>query len=105
METAAHTAHTAQQTLLLRREPAAGSPGHDAGDQTPWSNELLSQFGLCMASHGMSISSTQMRVSPRYAMQQLAHARAINDDRLQLLATQMFQLFESHRSGVPRASH
>jgi len=102
METAAHPA---QQTLLLRREPAAELPGHDASDQTPWSEDLLSQFGLRMASHGMSISSTQMRASPRYAMQQLAHARAINDDRLQLLAARMFHLFESHRSGVPRASH
>lgn len=98
-------AHPAQQTLSLRREPADSLPGHIAGDQTPWSDELLNQFGLRMAGHGMSISSTQMRASPRYAMQQLAHARAINDDRLQLLAARMFHLFESHRSGVLLASH
>lgn len=102
METAAHPA---QQALSLRREPAAGSTGSDVTDHTPWSDDLLSQFGLRMARHGMSISSTQMRASPLYAMQQLAHARAISDDTLQLLAAQMFQRFESHRSGVALASH
>lgn len=71
----------------------------------PRSDQMLSQFGLRMASHSLSISSTQMRASSRYAMQQLDHARAIHDDRLQLLAARMFHLFESYRSGAALASH
>ena len=41
-----------------------------------WPQELLSQFGLRMAGHGMSISRTHMLGNPRYALQRLVHARA-----------------------------
>jgi hypothetical protein len=93
METARQSSHPA---YTLRREPAHA---------LPWSDDLLSQFGLRMASHGMSISRTQMQASPGYALEQLAHARALDDDLLQLLVVRMFRLFESHQSGVPLASH
>ena len=43
----------------------------------PWPEELLSQFSLRMAGHGMSISRTHMLGNPGYALQQLAHARAL----------------------------
>jgi hypothetical protein len=93
METARHLS---QPASTLRRESARA---------LPWPDDLLSQFGLRMASHGMSISRTQMQASPGYALEQLAHARALDDDRLQLLVVQMFRQFEAHQSGVPFASH
>lgn len=93
METARQSSHPAS-TLRCQSAQAL-----------PWSADLLSQFGLRMASHGMSISRTQMQSNPGYALQQLAHARALDDDHLQLLVVQMFRLFESHQSGVPLASH
>lgn len=99
---------TDQRTPSPRREfaaPAAETLSHGPAGALPWPDDLLSQFGLRMASHGMSISSAQMRANPGYALQQLAHARAMDDDTLQLLAMQMFRLFESHRSGVLMARH
>jgi hypothetical protein len=117
METARQTAH---QTASVRGDPEPSEVGlrqssahlapsgplaHMPVGVLPWSDELLSQFGLRMASHGMSISRTQMRSSPGYALQQLAHARALGDDTLDLLVCQLFRCFEAHQSGVHPPSH
>lgn len=71
----------------------------------PWPEGLLGQFSLRMARHGMSISSTHMQGNPGYALQQLAHARAMGDDTLALLAGQLFRFYESHQSGLSTPSH
>jgi len=71
----------------------------------PWPEGLLGQFSLRMAGHGMSISSTQMQGNPGYALQQLAHARAIGDETLALLAGQLFRFYESHQSGLANPPH
>lgn len=93
METASQPSHPA---YALRRQSAHA---------LPWSDDLLNQFGLRMASHGMSISRTQMHTIPGYALEQLAHARALDDDLLQLLVVRMFRLYEAHQSGVSLVSH
>lgn len=80
------------------------SPGAHAL-AVPWPEELLSQFGLRMAGHGMSISRTHMLGNPRYALQQLVHARALGDDTLDLLVGQLFRCFEAHQSGVGTPPH
>jgi hypothetical protein len=71
----------------------------------PWPEELLSQFSLRMASHGMSISRTHMLGNPGYALQQLVHARAMGDDTLLMLASQLFRFYQSHQSGVAVTAH
>lgn len=94
---------TAHQTASARCDPAPSR--HGPVGVLPWSDELLSQFGLRMASHGMSISRVQMRSSPGYALQQMAHARALGDDTLELLVVQLFRCYEAHQSGVHTPSH
>lgn len=104
METARQTAHqAAHQTAPVCCDPAPSR--HGLVGVLPWPDELLSQFGLRMASHGMSISRTQMRYSPGYALQQLAHARALSDATLELLVVQLFRCYEAHQSGVHTPSH
>lgn len=71
----------------------------------PWPEELLSQFSLRMATHGMSISRTHMLGNPGYALQQLVHARAMGDDTLAMLSGQLFRIYQSHQSGVSLAAH
>lgn len=70
-----------------------------------WPEDLLAAFGMRMAGHGMSISRVEMQRDPRYALQQLAHARELGDAHLNVLAEQMFRLFETQRSGVDPVSH
>jgi hypothetical protein len=71
----------------------------------PWPEDMLSQFSLRMASHGMSISRTHMLGNPGYALQQLAHARAMGDAALLLLVNQLFHIYQSHQSGVAVTAH
>ena len=71
----------------------------------PWPELLLEQFSLRMASHGMSISRTHMQGNPGYALQQLAHARAMGDDTLTLLSGQLFMFYQSHQSGLSVTAH
>lgn len=54
-----------------------------------WSADLLMQFSLSMARHGMSISRLQMRNDPAYALQQIAHARSLEDLALHQLAARL----------------
>jgi hypothetical protein len=94
----------------LRIQGDTGSCGQGLGARghvlaVPWPEELLSQFGLRMAGHGMSISRTHMLGNPRYALQQLVHARALGDDTLDLLVGQLFRCFEAHQSGVCTPPH
>jgi len=117
METARQTAH---QTASVRGDSApseagvlqssihladSGPLGYGSVGALPWPDGLLSQFGLRMASHGMSISRAQMRSSPGYALQQLSHARALGDATLNLLVDQLFRSYEAHQSGVHPPSH
>lgn len=96
-------------TLLTPGDTRFGNQGTASAREqalaVPWPEELLSQFALRMAGHGMSISRTHMRGNPRYALQQLAHARALGDDTLNLLVGQLFRCFEAHQSGVGAPSH
>jgi hypothetical protein len=82
---------------------AAGRHGRSLG--VPWPEDLLGLFSLRMAGHGMSISRVHMLGNPGYALQQLAHARAMGDDTLGILAGQLFRFYEAHQSGVHTASH
>ncbi len=82
---------------------AGGQHGHLLG--VPWPEDLLGLFSLRMAGHGMSISRVHMLGNPGYALQQLAHARAMGDDTLGILASQLFRFYEAHQSGVYTASH
>jgi hypothetical protein len=66
---------------VLAEEQPPESPATGPGARAhvlvvSWPQELLSQFGLRMAGHGMSISRTHMLGNPRYALQRLVHARA-----------------------------
>ena len=106
-QTTRPTAHPAAQQIHpaapVRSEPAPSI--HGPVGVLPWPDELLGQFGLRMASHGMSISRTQMRGSAGYALQQMAHARALGDATLELLVVQLFRCYEAHQSGVHPPSH
>lgn len=79
--------------------------GREPSLAVPWPEELLSQFGLRMSGHGMSISRMHMLGNPGYALQQLAHARALGDATLDLLVGQLFRCYEAHQSGVHTPSH
>lgn len=71
----------------------------------PWPDELLTQFSLRMASHGLSISRVAMRGDSRYATQQLNHARSMNDPTLALLVDEMCALCHAHPVGRQPVSH
>lgn len=66
----------------------------------PWPPELLQAFSLRMAHHGLSVSRVLMLCDRRYALQQLADARKLDDDSLSLMAVQLFRHFEAHQSGI-----
>lgn len=51
-----------------------------------WPQDALRAFSLRMAHHGLSVSATLMRGDPRYAVEQLQHADAVNDVPLRELA-------------------
>lgn len=66
-----------------------------------WPAEQLRAFTLCMASHGMSVSTSMMLGDRRYALETLACAHAMNDVMLRELAMELFRHFERVQSGVP----
>ncbi|MDG5977921.1 hypothetical protein H010_21896 [Hydrogenophaga taeniospiralis CCUG 15921] len=70
----------------------------------PWPNDLLEMFCLRMANHGMSVSRTLMQCDRRYALQQLADAHNLADDRLRQMVVQLFQDYEARQSGI-RSAH
>lgn len=69
-----------------------------------WPLDLLENFSLRMARHGMSISRALMMCDRSYAVQQLTHARSLDDACLYDLATQLLTHYEARPAGV-RALH
>jgi hypothetical protein len=69
-----------------------------------WPLDLLENFSLRMASHGMCISRALMMCDRRYAVEQLTHAKSIEDPWLYDLATQLFTHYEARPAGI-RALH
>jgi hypothetical protein len=65
-----------------------------------WPADVLEAFTLQMSSHGFSVSSSMMLGDRRYAIEQLALAHTLSDDRLRELAVQLFQHFERRQSGI-----
>ena len=61
-----------------------------------WPDDLLTNFSLRMARHGMSISRTQMRNDPAYAQQQISHARELDDTSLHQLADRFAEMARAH---------
>jgi hypothetical protein len=59
---------------------------------------LLDDFALLMAGHGRCVSTSMMLGDRRYAMEQLARARAMQDLQLQVLAARLSAYFEDSRS-------
>ena len=69
-----------------------------------WPLDLLENFSLRMARHGMSISRGMMMCDRRYAVEQLTHAKSMEDPCLYDLATQLFAHYEARPAGI-RALH
>ena len=69
-----------------------------------WPLELLENFSLRMAGHGMSISRALMMCDRQYAVQQLTHAQGMEDVCLHDMAAQLLTHYESRPIGV-RALH
>ncbi len=91
------------QAPIISFQPAASfvPPPGGAGY---WPADLLQAFTLQMAAHGFSVSSAMMLGDRRYAIEQLAQAHAMSDDRLRELAMALFRHFEVQQSGV-RPTH
>lgn len=80
----AHLRHLATQPPSVQALPASMARLMDgAGD---WNEDVLGDFSLRMANHGLSVSSTMMRHDPRYALEQVRHAHSLPDDGLRHLA-------------------
>lgn len=73
---------------------------HERELAMPWPPELLQDFCLRMAQLGMCVSRPLMMCDRRYALQQLADAHKLDDDRLKLMAVQLFRHFEARQSGI-----
>jgi hypothetical protein len=67
-----------------------------------WPADLLEAFSLQMSSHGFSVSASMMLGDRRYAIEQLALAHTLSDDRLRELAVALFQHFERQQPGMAR---
>lgn len=66
----------------------------------PWPPELLEDFTLRMAGHGMCVSRALMMCDRRYALQQLKDAHNLADDALRTMAVQLFRHFEARQAGI-----
>jgi hypothetical protein len=69
-----------------------------------WPLDLLENFSLSMAKHGMSISRALMMCDRSYAVQQLTHAQTMDDPCLCDMAVQLFTHYEARPAGI-RALH
>ena len=67
--------------------------------------DLLAQFSLRMACHGMSISRTHMRFDPGYAQQQLGHALGMDDRCLRALAERLSAAVDAAAPAQPATTH
>ena len=65
-----------------------------------WPLDLLENFSLRMAKHGMSISRALMMCDRDYAVQQLTHAKNIEDPFLYDMAAQLFTHYEARPAGI-----
>lgn len=74
--------------------------GHAREGALSWPPQLLQDFSLRMAHHGMSVSGALMMRDRRYALQQLKDAHNLADDALRLMAVQLFRHFEASQSGI-----
>ncbi|MEJ7932282.1 hypothetical protein WG922_20075 [Ramlibacter sp. AN1015] len=94
----AHLRHLATQPPTVRPLPASLTRlgcRHDS-----WSQDVLGDFSLRMANHGLSVSSSMMGRDPGYALEQLRHARGLEDDGLRQLAEAMVRDFARRQTGV-----
>ncbi len=62
--------------------------------------ELLGSFTLLMAGHGRCVSSAMMLGDREYAMWQLAHAHAIDDEQLRGVAARLFAWFDERQTAM-----
>ena len=86
--------HTHQTTARFRAQPQGGEPGHDLAGASYWPMEPLQAFTLCMASHGLCVSSAMMLGDRHYARGQLDCAQALNDEPLRELAVSLRHYLE-----------
>lgn len=80
----AHLRHLASQPPSVHPLPA--SMARLMGAAEGWSQDVLGDFSLRMADHGLSVSSTMMRNDARYALEQVRHAHSLRDESLRDLA-------------------
>ncbi|MFP8833712.1 hypothetical protein ACLIJR_05525 [Hydrogenophaga sp. XSHU_21] len=81
-------------TLSAPQARPSGAPGQPAGEG------LLERFVWRMGSHGMSVSRRLMLTDPAYAVQQMDHARQLQDPELTDMALALFGQFQHARSGL-----
>lgn len=67
----------------------------------PWPPQLLESFVAGMGGHGLSVCRALMMCDRGYALQQLKDAHNLADDRLRLMAIELFRHFEARQSGIP----
>ncbi|NBS46688.1 MAG: hypothetical protein EBS99_06600 [Betaproteobacteria bacterium] len=85
---------------FARSKPAFGSTALPAGGllrlrgAVYWPLSLLEAFTLQMSAHGHSVSVSMMLGDRVYALEQLAHAHTLSDDRLHDLTMALFAHFE-----------
>lgn len=94
----AHLKHLATQPPSVRPLPA--SLTRLQGGQDSWTADVLGDFSLRMANHGLSVSSSMMGRDPGYALEQLHHANGLPDDGLRRLADEMARAFARRQGGV-----
>ena len=72
----------------VRFVPAAPRDASNGYAEAPkvWLSGPLETFSLCMASHGLCVSSAMMLDDKTYAIQQITCAQALGDDMLGDLA-------------------
>ncbi|RYY83447.1 MAG: hypothetical protein EOO24_38920 [Comamonadaceae bacterium] len=75
-------------------------PSLEPGDHEDWPYDALQAFILRMGRHGVPVSSRLMAGNRVYALQQLACARALEDESLAEMAWALFRHFERQRSGL-----
>jgi hypothetical protein len=85
---------------LIAESQQAGADQAVAGTNrssrsTYWPVGPMQAFTLCMASHGVCVSSAMMLGDRQYALAQLARAHALDDEALRELAVLLFQHFET----------
>ena len=85
---------------FVRSKPTVGAAFSPAGGSLRlrgavyWPLSLLEAFTLQMSAHGHSVSVSMMLGDRVYALEQLAHAHTLHDDRLHDLTMDLFVHFE-----------